>query len=131
MDRSKDWIDEAEGDLEHSSSVQIFYPGSDREEVIELIEKRLDGLKEALPLSLVVLFGSYAKDNYTTSSDIDLFVVYRGQEIKDAYSRVKKAIDVYGIEPHVYTESEYREMKEVAEKMIMGGVVLFSRWKNN
>jgi len=111
----------------YSSSVQIFYPRSDREEVIELIKERLGRLKEALPIALVVLFGSYAKGNYTTSSDIDLFVVYSGQEMKEAYSKVKKAIDVYGIEPHVYTENEYREMEEVAKKMIKDGIILFSR----
>jgi len=111
----------------YSSSVQIFYPRSDREEVIELIKERLDMLKEELPVSLVVLFGSYAKDSYTTASDIDLLVVYKGEKREDTYVKVKKAIDIYGIEPHVYTEGEYKEMKEVTEKMVKDGIILFSR----
>jgi len=43
-------------------------------------------LKKELPVSLIVLFGSYAKDNYTAKSDIDLLVVYRGK-VKDAYTK--------------------------------------------
>lgn len=109
----------------YSSSVRVFYPRYDRKKVIELIKERLDRLKEELPISSVILFGSYARDNYTTASDIDLLVVYKGQEIKDTYAKVKEAIDIYGIEPHVYTESEYRELTEVIERMIKDGIVIF------
>jgi len=44
----------------------------------------LDELKERLYLLLVVLFGSYAKGNYTVASDVDLLVVYDGEKREDA-----------------------------------------------
>ena len=108
MERSKDWIDEAEGDLEHaphekdtprkrrrgllnmpkkfSSPVQVFYPKFSREEIIQAISRSLGNLGRELPLLLVVLFGSYARGNYTVASDVDLLVVYAGKEKKRSVS---------------------------------------------
>ena len=57
-----------------SSSVKIFYPKHNREQIIEAIQEALPRLQEQLPLKLVALFGSYAKGNYTVASDIDLLV---------------------------------------------------------
>jgi len=111
----------------YSNSVQVFYQRFDRKELIRIIKDRLDKLKGELPISLIVLFGSYAKDSYTTASDIDLLVVYEGQKREDAYAKVKKTIEISGIEPHIYTEGEYTKMKEVIEKMIKNGVILFSK----
>ena len=70
----------------YSSSVRIFYPRFDRETIIKILQKKVQALKKELPVSLIVLFGSYAKDNYTAKSDIDLLVVYRGK-VKDAYTK--------------------------------------------
>jgi len=70
----------------YSSSVRIFYPRFDRETIIKILQKKIQALKKELPVSLIVLFGSYAKDNYTAKSDIDLLVVYRGK-VKDAYTK--------------------------------------------
>ncbi len=61
-----------------STSVRVFYPRFNKEEIIHLITKNLGNLKRELPLSLVVLFGSYATGNYTLASDVDLLVVYEG-----------------------------------------------------
>jgi|GEM_PF-2546274 len=94
MERSKDWIEETEGDVEHArsdmerrspSTVRIFYPKLSKEKVILRIQKALVALQGKLPLKLVVLFGSHAKGNYTVASDIDLLIVYEGVDrmIKD------------------------------------------------
>lgn len=107
------------------SSVRISYPKLDKEDIIKRIRERLGELEKKLPLLLVILFGSYAKGNYTTASDIDLLVVYRGDEIEDAYVIVKKVLNIPLLEPHVYFENEYKEMKDVIEKMTKGGLVLF------
>ncbi|MCS7141108.1 MAG: nucleotidyltransferase domain-containing protein [Candidatus Nitrosocaldus sp.] len=40
-----------------------------------MIRSRMDELRDALNVRLVVLFGSYAKGNYTVASDVDLLVV--------------------------------------------------------
>ena len=109
-----------------STSVRVFYPRFNKEEVTNLIKERLDKLKAELPVSFIVLFGSFAKGNYTTASDIDLLVVYKGEKREDAFAKIKKTINIYGIEPHVYTESEYKRMREDIRKMIKGGIILFS-----
>lgn len=110
-----------------SGSVQVFYPRFDKETVIEHIDKKMPELKKALPVCLVALFGSYARGNYSVSSDIDLLVVYRGEKKEDAYNKVKKILDIPGLEPHVYTEKEYLSMKETIDKMIKGGHFIYSR----
>lgn len=109
---------------ESSNSVRIFYPEFDREYLIRKISEGLPKLKERLLLKLVVLFGSYARGNHTVASDVDLLVVYKDTPREDAYSLVKKTLDLNRLEPHVYSLREYEEMKETIEKMIKGGVVL-------
>ena len=115
---------------ELSISVQVFYPKFDRQSLIHELEKRLGDLAQRLPLALVVLFGSYALGNYTVASDIDLLVVYEGEQREDAFATVKKTLDLPRLEPHVYTEAEYKLVKNSIRRMTAGGVVLFSKRKN-
>ena len=110
-----------------TSSVQIFYPGFSREEVIQTLRQKLDDLQKQLPCLLVVLFGSYARGNYTVASDVDLLVVYKGEENEQAYATVKRALSIPRLEPHVYTEDDYRTMKDTIQKMITDGVVIYRR----
>ena len=111
---------------ESSSSVRIFYPRFNREELIKRLKEKLGDLVKKLPLSSVVLFGSYAQGNYTVASDVDLLIVYRGKERRDAFATVKKTLDIPLLEPHVYSEDEYKRLKDLIGRMIADGVVLFS-----
>jgi hypothetical protein len=61
------------------------------------------------------------------ASDIDLLVVYRGEAREDAYGKVKKTLNLLGLEPHVYSEREYKGVSDVVEKMIEHGIVLYDR----
>ncbi len=45
-----------------TSSVQIFYPEFSRAEVIQNLGQRMANLQKHLPCTLVVLFGSYARE---------------------------------------------------------------------
>ncbi len=108
-----------------STSVRIFYPRFDREKLIGRLKERMEGLLRELPLLSVVMFGSYAQENYTVASDVDLLVVYRGEEREDAFAVVKRAFDIPLLEPHVYSEEEYKRKKEMIGRMIAGGVVLY------
>jgi predicted nucleotidyltransferase len=107
-----------------SSSVKIFYPTLSQAEVVSLLQAGMRELEKQLPLVYVALFGSYAKGNYTVSSDIDLLVVYRGEARPDAYACVKKILDLPRLEPHVYTEAEYERLRETLRKMAEEGIVL-------
>lgn len=108
-----------------SGSARIFYPEYDKEKVLEIIRNSLPQLLKVLPVKLVVLFGSYAKGNFTAFSDIDLLVVYDDPIREDAYRIVKKTIRLKGLEPHVYSLSEYRQMEKTIAKMIENGVVVY------
>ena len=112
-----------------SSSVRIFYPKFDRETLIQELKKKLDILERKLPLAYVVLFGSYARGNYTVASDVDLLVVYKGKERRDAFAIVKKNMDIPMLQPHIYTEDGYEGLNGVIVRMIAGGMVLFPRTK--
>ncbi len=106
------------------SSVRIFYPRFNRQELVQIIQDKLGELEKKLPLLVVVLFGSYARGNYTVGSDVDLLVIYKGGRKADAFKVVKRILAIPLLEPHIYSEDEYREMKERIDRMIKGGIVL-------
>lgn len=111
--------------IKSTSSVQIFYPEFSREEVIQTLRQGLANLLKQLPCLQVVLFGSYARGNHTVASDVDLLVVYRGEENQQAYAMVKRLFPVPRLEPHVYAEDEYRIMQDTIQKMVVDGVVIY------
>jgi len=105
--------------------VRVFYPRFDRAELVRRLRERLGTLEGVLPLVRVVLFGSYARGNYTVASDIDLLVVYQGPRREEAFALVKKTLAIPGLEPHVYSEEEYRPAEGRIGRMTAGGLVLF------
>jgi len=105
--------------------VRIFYPEYNKEKVLEIIRNSLLQLLKVLPVKLVVLFGSYAKGNFTVFSDVDLLVVYDDPIREDAYKIVKKTIRLKSLEPHVYSLSEYKQIEKTIAKMIENGVVVY------
>jgi len=108
-----------------SSTVKVFYPTWTREELVALLRQRLPALRQALPVTRVVLFGSYATGRHTVASDVDLLVVYAGPRREDAYERVRGSLGIPRLEPHVYTEHEYGELRQTVERMIHDGVAIF------
>ncbi len=108
------------------NSVRVFFPKFDQAELVRRLTERLEVLKEVLPPLRVVLFGSWARGNFTVASDIDLLVVYRGAPREDAFAVVKKTMNIPALEPHVYSEEEYRQLEGQIARMTEGGVVLFS-----
>ena len=108
-----------------SNSVQIFYPKFDREQIIQLIKEGLNHLKRELPILRVVLFGSYAKGNYTVASDVDLLVIYGGKPRKRAFEIIRNMFDIPHLEPHPYSQEEYEAMKDTVQRMTRDGITLF------
>ncbi len=112
-----------------SSSVHIYYPEHSREELIARLRERLPRLNKRLPLTLVVLFGSYARGNYTVASDVDLLIIYKGEPREEAYALVKEELALPRLEPHLYTEAEYERARATVAKMTEGGIILFGGGK--
>jgi predicted nucleotidyltransferase len=84
-------------------------------------------LSAKLPLCRVVLFGSYASGRFTAASDVDVLVVYSGEPRDDSFQTVRGMLDLHGLEPHIYTEDEAREMEDTLSRMTAGGVSIFER----
>lgn len=105
-----------------SGSVRVFYPLFNREGLLALLKQRITALQGNLPLKRVVLFGSYAKGTQTIGSDIDLLVVYTGEPRDDAYALVKRTLDIRRLEPHVYAEEEYEQVRTTVEGMTRDGI---------
>lgn len=109
-----------------SASVRIFWPRYNREQLIARLRERLPALAAALPLRRVVLFGSWAKGRATAFSDVDLLVVYADPPRPDAFQLVHRSLDLPGLEPHVYSESEAGRLQPVLARMTRDGVVLLA-----
>jgi hypothetical protein len=105
--------------------VRVFYPRFSQKEVIERLRTRLGVLAESLPLTRAVLFGSYARGNFTVASDVDLLVIYQGEANPAAYALCKKILDLPGLEPHPFSATECLNQEETLKRMMAGGVVLF------
>jgi hypothetical protein len=111
--------------IRSSTSVRVFYPKFDQAYLLRILPERLKILHKQLHLLRVVLFGSYAKKNFTVGSDVDLLIVYKGEERADAYAVVKKSLDIPHLEPHLYSEEEYKKMERLIDKMSGGGMLIF------
>lgn len=106
-------------------SVRVSYPDHSREELIALLREGIPALAGVLPLRRVTLFGSWARGRATAHSDIDLLVIYDGDPREDAYVKVRRAIRLRGLEPHVYTAAEAASITSTLERMTRDGVELF------
>jgi uncharacterized protein len=96
-------------------------------QVIESIKKFRKKISNDLIISKVILFGSYAKGNFSEDSDIDLCII--AENIENTFlSTLKIAPKVIGIdlriEPLVFSSKDYYEnsnygvLKEIKEKGI-------------
>lgn len=107
-----------------SGSARVFYRPYSRSQLVELLGQELSSLAAALPLRRVVLFGSWVKGRSTAFSDVDLLVVYADPPRDDAYALVRRHLQVRGLEPHVYSESQAASLGQVIERMTRGGISL-------
>ncbi len=112
-----------------ADSVRVFYPPFSREGLLVLLRRRMPVLQGKLPLKQVVLFGSYAKGTQTVASDIDLLVIYTGVPREDAYALVKRTLDIRRLEPHVYAEEEYEQVRTTVERMTRDGIPVLNVFK--
>lgn len=120
---------------ESPSSVKVFSPRYTQAQVLEILRNAIPQLVTHLPVQWAILFGSYARGNYTAFSDIDLLVVYSGETREDAFAVVKKGIPLRGLEPHVLTQEELRACLSVWKQMLRHSVTVWGRcpieeWEN-
>lgn len=115
------------------NSVKIYYPKFSREHLVHLLRREFERIAEKIPVNLAILFGSYAIDRYTASSDIDLFVVVAGKDKNRYYNEISDQLKMGSLQLHLYTSDEYDKMKiksmfikEVEKK----GIKIFTKTLN-
>lgn len=86
----------------------------DREKIYEQLREFAHLLKSKHKAKKVYLYGSFARGNFNEGSDIDLIIV--GEFKGRMPQRINKIFDLTSlpVEPLVYTEAEFEEMKERA-----------------
>jgi len=105
---------------ESSGTASVFFPRHDLEEIVLRLS---EGLRRVpLPVTRAMLFGSQATGRATAASDVDLLVVYTDPKVEKDYALVKRAINLTGLEPHVYTSSEAEKAADVIQRMTRHGI---------
>lgn len=86
----------------------------DRQEIYEELRQFARLLKSKHKVKRVYLYGSFARGDFHQGSDIDLVIV--GEFEGRMHQRIGKILDLTSlpIEPLVYTEAEFEQMKERA-----------------
>lgn len=95
------------GGSDVTSRVRVTYPALARRQIVERLRQARIRLETKLPVSEMILYGSYAQDRYTVGSDIDIVVVYEGPPMEDAYKLVMDEIGLPRLEPKVYTREQF------------------------
>lgn len=86
----------------------------DSEKIYEQLRELAHVLKTKHKVKKVYLHGSFARGDFNEASDIDLIIV--GEFEGKMPQRIRKVFDLTSlpVEPLVYTESEFEEMKKRA-----------------
>lgn len=95
------------------SSVRVFFPRFSREEVVKEISRCVGENRERLGLRKVLLFGSYARGNYTVASDIDIFLVFDEEKSCEnmVYKTLMKSIKLPRVELHIMSRRRFEECR--------------------
>ncbi|MDD3024004.1 MAG: nucleotidyltransferase domain-containing protein [Syntrophomonadaceae bacterium] len=91
------------------------------------VNKYLDKLRQEIPVEKALLFGSYAKGEYDSGSDIDLAIFsdyFRGMRRVDGIAfLLSRAIDIdLDIEPLAFTYEDYSERIGLVDEIIRTGI---------
>lgn len=101
--------------------------GTIPEEVLSVIIDYINKLKQSIPVEKVVLFGSYAKGNYSKDSDVDLAVF---SPVFDNMTRIDgltfllmQALGYHiDIQPQPYTMKDYIKHPELVDEILKTGI---------
>jgi len=101
------------------SAVHVF---ADREQALALAREaaaRLAAAHEAV--TRVLLFGSFARDDFTVKSDLDLLVVLSSSDRPRAarLDDLLEALPVYPIDVFAYTEAELRAASDDGDAFLL------------
>jgi len=96
----------------------------DKRDALDIALKYANVVKSKYDIVKIILFGSYAKDNYNDDSDIDIAVVLKDYnnliDIQLDLMRLRRKIDSR-IEPHPFREKDFEITNPIVNKIIKFG----------
>lgn len=97
----------------YSGSVKVFFPKFGIADVVREVSRCALMLREELGLEKIIIFGSYAKGNYTVASDIDILVVFDDEESGEdkVYKSLMRSIKLPRVELHIVPKRSLEEYK--------------------
>ena len=95
---------------------------------IEEIKQILKNLLENMPVDKVVLFGSYAKNTATPSSDIDLIIDTKETLMGfKLFSLITKIEEIFNKNVDAFEKSEIIENSKIDKEIKKTGVVVYEK----
>ena len=96
-------------------------------EIIEIVNKYIEIIKNDINIEKIILYGSYAKGEYNESSDIDLAVVISEYDEKDFISMGTFLLDKsfvlkVDLQPLPFSIEEYNSPKGIMEEILRTGI---------
>ena len=96
----------------------------DKADAINIAQKYADAIKANHNYIKVILFGSYAKGNYTEDSDIDIAIIFNDFnnliDMQLELMRLRRKIDSR-IEPHPFREKDFNLSNPIVDEIIKYG----------
>ncbi len=102
-----------------------------RGRVEHALARYLKRIRSKVELQKAILFGSYARDNYSHDSDIDVAIIADGlpQDHAERYALLKETVLGLDLQPFAYTIKEWRRMARTesgfAQEILSHGKVLY------
>ena len=99
----------------------------DSESIQNIVKNYVQKISLQIPISKVILFGSYAKGTYDKGSDIDLAIFsdyFEGMKGVDAFKFLFMQTLEYEVdlEPLAFTSADYREPVGIVEEIVRTGI---------
>lgn len=107
----------------------------DANQYIEIIKKKILKEKEKIKLSKIILFGSYARGDNNSNSDIDLLFVTdkNATSVREIKYQIERILDdrIYPLDILVYKEDDLENEKDLVGTLpynvLKEGKVLYER----
>jgi predicted nucleotidyltransferase len=97
----------------------------DKREAIEIARKYAGTISRYYNVKKVIIFGSYAKGNYSADSDIDLAIILDSTEdiFKTQVELMKlRTDDDLLIEPHPFNYSDFSPSNPIISEILKNGI---------
>lgn len=98
---------------------------------VETIKEKIIPIFEEYPVSKAILFGSYAKGNATTASDIDLYIDTNGKlRGLDFIGLLEMLVSTLEIDIDLIDRSHIEQDSLIMQEIENGGMVIYEKSKD-